>query len=274
MNAAAKAAKGKAVKARTVGPAAGAALNLARVASDLQQEAYAALAESETDGAKILAAHLATSLKPEAFAALCDHLGLIVNEKQGAEQKRSKNAPTLQTERDGRLFAMDALERLQNADADEASAYPHPNGPVYASIDAKPWRTGPQWDGFYHDLMQLKFGTHAAVKGFACIATCALAGDIGINIDYFRKLERAGNLLPFGTPGTKYKAPKVQRKTKAMLKAERMRAAELRLASAQETIITALARHDVKAMSKSELASAAKALLKAGYKTKQKKARG
>lgn len=122
---------------------------------------------------------------------------------------------------------MDALERLQNADADEASAYPHPTGPVYSAVEAKPWRTGPQWSGFYADLMQLKFGTHAAVKGFASIVTCALAGGgIGVDINYYRALERKGRLLPFGTPGAAYKTPKLLPKTKAMLKAERKHKAE------------------------------------------------
>jgi len=133
---------------------------------------------------------------------------------QKKAQAALEHGPRLVTEKDGRLFAMDALERLQNVNADEASAYPH-FSEALSIEDTVPFRTGPQWDGLFFDLMLLKLGTTDAVKGFASIATSVLAGDIGRNMDYLRELERAGKFKPFGTAGTEYKAPKVKAPAKA-----------------------------------------------------------
>lgn len=176
------------------------------------------------------------------------------------------SGPRLQTEKDGRLFAIDAMERLKNANADEAAAYPHYSSPIYSKEDVEPFRTGPQWAGLKEDLFKIFHeGTEAAQLGFCSIVTCVVAGDIGKDMDCYRELERAGKFLPWGTPGTKYAAPKVRRKTKAMLKLERKHRAE-RKAAAKAVIVKAVTRIGGRQMGARALNAAAADLLKAGKK--------
>lgn len=123
--------------------------------------------------------------------------------------------PALTTEKDGRLFAIATLERVQKASADEACAYP------FGDDASARYRTLPQWDGLQKDLFKIFHeGTEAAQLGFCSIVTDALAEDIGKNIDAYRELEGEGKFLPWGALGTEYKAPKGKAKTKAQRKAK------------------------------------------------------
>jgi len=184
--------------------------------------------------------------KRAAFAiedAIAETRKRIGSSAKELQQKAQAALSTLQTERDGRLFAMDALERLKDADADEAAAYPHFSGPIHSKEDARPFRTGPQWPGFKQDLFRVFHeGTEAAQLGFSSIVTCVIAGDIGKDIDHYRELERAGKFLAWGTLGTEYAAPKVQRKTKATLKAEQ-KAQGPRLAKGEPEAIEQFLKH-------------------------------
>jgi hypothetical protein len=137
-------------------------------------------------------------------------------------QKRAVAAlssSTLRTEREGRMFAVEVLERLEEADTDEACIYPY--GDDYTQGDEiKPWRKGPQWDGLQKDLFRIFHeGTEAAQLGFCSIFTGVLAGNVSVAGTYYREMEKAGRFLPFGTPGTKYEAPRPRVKTKAEKKA-------------------------------------------------------
>lgn len=126
-------------------------------------------------------------------------------------------SPKLRTEREGRMFAVDALERLDNVNADKATVYPFGDAMSYGSDEIlKPYRKGPQWDGFYRDLSALvESASPEAVKGFASIFTDCLASDIGFNLGVYRELEAEGKFLDFGAPGTKYQAPKPVGTTRA-----------------------------------------------------------
>lgn len=168
--------------------------------------------------------------KRAAFAieeAIADTRGRIAA-SAGADLKQKalaalSSGPRLQTERDGRIFAVDVLERLKNADANKATAYPFsPDASYYGSDETiEPYRKGPQWEGFYRDLSALvASASPEAVKGFASIFTDCLVEDIGFDLDVYRKLEAAGLFQDFGTPGTKYQAPK-RKATKAEKKARK-----------------------------------------------------
>lgn len=108
------------------------------------------------------------------------------------------------------MFAVEVLERLQNNRAGGTEAYPFADQEVNELDELTPYRNGPQWDGFYKDLVRLKEGTDEALKGFASIVTDALAGDIGMSLDVYREMENAGVFLDFGTPGTKYPKPRLR----------------------------------------------------------------
>jgi hypothetical protein len=158
--------------------------------------------------------------KRAAFAiedAIADTRKRITASPQELQQKAQaalSSGPRLQTEKDGRLFAYETLDRLDSADADKATAYPFAS--EYTEGDEiKPYRKGPQWDGFYRDLSHLLSGTEEARRGFASIFTEVLADDISVSMNYFRELERGGKLLAFGTPGTAYTPPKPFVPTKA-----------------------------------------------------------
>lgn len=119
----------------------------------------------------------------------------------------------LKTQQDGRIFAMDVLQRLQNANPDQACLYPFGMGlDAYEhGAEVKPFRTGPQWAGFYRDLSRLiRNGNDEVVKGFASVFTDVLSGDanMGTWVKY-READRAGKFLPFGTPGREYPLPRV-----------------------------------------------------------------
>lgn len=113
-------------------------------------------------------------------------------------------ANPLQTQRDGRLYAMDVLDLLDEVDVDEAALNPVIPANAFGEGDTwKPYRSGPQPDQFYKGLSRLfKEGTEEAVKGFAAVFTAALAGDIGRSGDFFREDERAGLNQDLGTPGS------------------------------------------------------------------------
>jgi hypothetical protein len=173
-------------------------MNAATKKTGKNQRAAFAIEEAIADTRSRIAASAGADLKQKAQAAL-------------------SSGPRLQTERDGRIFAVDALERLKNADADKATAYPYlRDANDYGSSDEiKPYRKGPQWDGFYRDLSHLLTGTEEARKGFASIFTDCLAEDIGFDLDVYRELEAAWLFQDFGTPGTKYQVPKRNPKAKA-----------------------------------------------------------
>lgn len=134
----------------------------------------------------------------------------MATKKGKAERKSRQLVNRLQTQKDGRLFAVEVLDRLQNANADDTSAYPFENPEVDERDGLVPYRKGPQWDGFYKDLSRLKAGTDEALKGFASIVSDALAHDIGMSLSFYRELEDAGLFLDFGTPGTKYPKPRLR----------------------------------------------------------------
>lgn len=218
-------------------------------AKDLQKKAEAALAPAQTvDGykfggatAKNLLRYSCDGVKPkdgygrmvqdvhsilkgEAGArtrdGFCDGLVYLTQADYSEPARKGKTVakPKLRTEREGRIFAVDVLERLKNADANKATAYPFsPDASYYGSDETiEPYRKGPQWDGFYRDLSALvESASPEAVKGFASIFTDCLVEDIGFNLDVYREMEAETLFQDFGTPGTKYQAPKRKPPTKA-----------------------------------------------------------
>lgn len=114
----------------------------------------------------------------------------------------------LKTEKAGRLFAMDVLDRLKNATSDETTAYPFASH-YEPGEEVAPYRTGAQWDGLYLDLCALGGATDEALRGFASILTDALAGSINMDVDFYRELERDGRFMPWGTEGERYARPEV-----------------------------------------------------------------
>lgn len=154
----------------------------------------------------------------------------LLEKYHGGKQERPTDGPKLVTQKDGRQFAVEVLERLDNVDGDESTACPfNPDAEEDDSMNLPQYyRTGPQWDGFYKDLSRLvNDATEDARKGFASIVTDALAGSISMSLESYREWESAGYLQDMGRYGSEMALPqpaKVKRRkqTKAEKKAAKL----------------------------------------------------
>lgn len=127
---------------------------------------------------------------------------------EGSKQGKKREFP-LSTQKDGRRFAVEILERLARVNTDEATAVPFNDKPDELTGNDY-YRTGPQWDGLYQALsMLLKEGNDEAVKGFASVLTDCFAGNVNMDIDSYREYEAAGLMQDFGKPGTDLPLPQI-----------------------------------------------------------------
>lgn len=118
------------------------------------------------------------------------------------------------TQKDGRLFAVEMLERIAETNgSDEHTAYPYASSydpDEEAKGEVIPFRTGPQWDQVYKDLRTVAQDmTDEALRGFATILTDALCAQPDYPTGEYRQFEKEGKLLDFGTPGTAYPLPRI-----------------------------------------------------------------
>lgn len=120
-------------------------------------------------------------------------------------------ANPLQTQRDGRLFAIDALEACESHDGDDSCVNPiAPPWGYGVGATWEPYRKAPQWDGLAWFFFRVfREGTEDAQKGFIAILTDLLADD-GVHRDAKALLEdeRHGLNQDFGEPGSAAPFPK------------------------------------------------------------------
>jgi hypothetical protein len=121
----------------------------------------------------------------------------------GSVKKRVFAMP-LATQRDGRKYAVEVLQELDDTSADEATAIPFdPDKDQDDPLDdTLYYREGPQWDGLYLYVKRLfEEGTPEAHKGFLAIFTDCFASSVGMNLTCYRRWEKQGKFQDLGRPG-------------------------------------------------------------------------
>ena len=116
-------------------------------------------------------------------------------------------ANLLRTQADGRLFAIDLIDKISEYHRQDVQACPFDPDAVEDDAVSPPmlYRKGAQWDGVFKELEHLYgVGNIEARKGFACVLTDLLAGDNQLP-DYYADYERRGMLQDFGELGYKAK---------------------------------------------------------------------
>lgn len=124
--------------------------------------------------------------------------------------KNKRIGKELRTQKDGRLYAIEVLLRLQNVSPDNATACPFNDTGVPGDSRNPPqyWRTGPQWPGFLEDVFHLfRNGTEEAQTGFLSLLTDCFGGEVNMDIRFYRELEKKGYLQDFGNEGRSMPLP-------------------------------------------------------------------
>lgn len=152
------------------------------------------------------------------------------------------------TQKDGRRFAVEMLERIEaTAGGDDHTAYPYEREYGHGE-EAVPYRTGPQWDGLYKDLRVVVGNMNdEALRGFASILTDALCAQPHYMTGEYRRLEKEGRLLDFGTLGTAYPLPRILTQEETAKREARL---ELDRSDAAKVMLKRLAKQEQKKHSK------------------------
>lgn len=121
---------------------------------------------------------------------------------------------SLKTQKQGRLYAIAVLDRLQKAGGnDDHIACPFNPYAEAGDTCRVPgyWRTGPQWSGFADDVFHLfRNGSEEAQKGFLSIFTDCFAGNVNQDLGFYRRWERKGWLQDLGKNGSEMPLPEVK----------------------------------------------------------------
>jgi hypothetical protein len=123
----------------------------------------------------------------------------------GTTKRAAEVACSLVSQKDGREFAYDVLEKLDGAAGDLKCCAPINTEAVEGDDMSPPdrYREGPQWDGFYLSLRQVfTQGSVEAQKGFAAVLTDAFGGEVNMDINAYREWEERGLMQDFGRPGS------------------------------------------------------------------------
>lgn len=120
-------------------------------------------------------------------------------------------ANPLQTQRDGRLFAIDLLMAAETTSADKSCINPTADTWAYGAGDTwRPYRSGPQFAGLAPFFFRVfRDGTEEAQRGFIAILSDVLGDDGGkLHPSEFLEYERRGLNQDFGEPGSAAPFPK------------------------------------------------------------------
>lgn len=153
----------------------------------------------------------AAALREQAERALQGHHKPTRKSKRLKAQAAARKAksPRLETQKDGRLFAVKVLEMLE-PDRGDTAAYPYPTTVSSEEEQRLPFHEGKQWDGFQKALFQLfREGTEAAQLGFCAVFTDAISGPGKTDASFYRELENKGLFRDFGTTAKEYPLPPI-----------------------------------------------------------------
>lgn len=156
-----------------------------------------------TEGADLMAATLIHKLKPQSLDALMAEL------RKQTSAPRPQNAPNLETEKDGRLYAISMFESMEEASqaAPTFSVHSAEAEEVYAgdSNMVLIYRDRPQADIVSRSIAELhKYGTPAAIGGFNVVLTDYIGSVIEGAIpnpasEFYADMEKEGKLEPWGS---------------------------------------------------------------------------